>query len=274
MTPRQVFEDSFRIAELLIHIYRLLENEGLKTEGELVESLRKLLACEPDEQLQLIVNAAFVGCIRESADVPSSQLKRTSLANLLRQAIVSACTAYEVFLSRALQVNLPVAIMVSRQNAIPPARPSGGDYFRELVIPIREVLNLLDREDRWEAAANKVWNFTKNKNLGSVDAVDTVGSLLGIPDAWSQVCAHLDRDAEDLKELLRDALKRRNAIVHHGDRDRDSAAFERQPIHYAWTEQVVDTIKHVCLAFDEVIGQRMKEHQAELAARKPEDAHA
>lgn len=33
MSPRQVFEDSFRMAELLLHVYRLLENDGLMTEG-------------------------------------------------------------------------------------------------------------------------------------------------------------------------------------------------------------------------------------------------
>ncbi len=34
MTPKEVFEDSFRIAELLLHLHRLLENDGLVTEGD------------------------------------------------------------------------------------------------------------------------------------------------------------------------------------------------------------------------------------------------
>ena len=60
MTPKQVFEDSFRMAELLIHVYRLLDNDGLKTDGQMVTSLRGLLECEKDEQIQLIVNAIFL----------------------------------------------------------------------------------------------------------------------------------------------------------------------------------------------------------------------
>ena len=54
MTPKQVFEDSFRMAELLIHVYRLLDNDGLQTEGNMVTALRGLLECEKDEQVQLI----------------------------------------------------------------------------------------------------------------------------------------------------------------------------------------------------------------------------
>jgi len=110
MTPKQVFEDSFRMAELLIHVYRLLENDGLKTEGQMVTSLRGLLECEEDEQIQIIINAVFLGCIRESANVPSAQLRPQSLQNLLRQAIVSACTAYETYLSTLLAEHILTVI--------------------------------------------------------------------------------------------------------------------------------------------------------------------
>ena len=105
MTPKQVFDDSFRIAELLIHVYRLLDNDGLKTEGHMIAPLREMLECEQDEQIQLIVNAIFLGCIRENANIPGAQLRPQSLQNLLRQAVVSGCTAYETYLS-TLSANL------------------------------------------------------------------------------------------------------------------------------------------------------------------------
>ena len=90
------------MAELLLHVYRLLENDGLKTEGAMVAALRNLLQTEQDEPIQLIVNTVFLGCIRESANVPGAQLRPQSLHNLLRQAVVSGCTAYETYLSALL----------------------------------------------------------------------------------------------------------------------------------------------------------------------------
>jgi len=70
MKPREVFEDTFRIAELLIQLYRLLENDHLETEGERVEAIRRLLQCPPDEQIQVLANGFFLGCIRERANIP------------------------------------------------------------------------------------------------------------------------------------------------------------------------------------------------------------
>ncbi len=90
------------MAELLLHVYRLLENDGLQTEGAMVTSVRGILNTDQDEQIQLIVNTIFLGCIRESANVPEGQLRPKSLDNLLRQAVVSGCTAYETYLSALL----------------------------------------------------------------------------------------------------------------------------------------------------------------------------
>jgi hypothetical protein len=47
---------------------------------------------------------------------------------------------------------------------------------------------------------------------------------------------------------------------------------EKQPIAFAWSQQAVDTIKHVCLGFDELITERMKQHRDELATQKQETA--
>lgn len=273
MTPRQIFEDSFRIAELLIHVYRLLENEGPKTEGELVDSVRKLLACKQDEQLQLIVNAAFLGCIRESANVPGAQLRPQSLQNLLRQAVVSGCTAYEIYLSTLLAEHVLTVIEV-RQHDFFPADQEVVKCFEEMSLGIHEAFRLLNQADRALFLRNKIVTFVQKKNLGSVAGLKTVGLLLGVADPWNTLAAHLGRERRELTRTIADAIERRNAIVHKADRDLSSENLEKQQIRFAWAQQAVDTIKHVCLGFDEVVTQRMKEHQAELAVRKTEAAHA
>ena len=218
MTPKQVFEDSFRMAELLIHVYRLFDNDGLKTEGQMVTSLRGLLECEKDEQIQLIINAVFLGCIRESANVPGAQLKPQSLQNLLRQAVVSGCTAYETYLSTLLAEHILTVIEVRQQDFF----PTDSDvvkYFDGLSLGINEAFRLLNQDDRAVFLRSKIVTFVQKKNLGSVAGLKTVGLLLGVEDPWDSLAAHLHKERKDLTKTMGDAIERRNAIVHKADRD-------------------------------------------------------
>lgn len=272
MTPKQVFEDSFRMAELLIHVYRLLENDGLQTEGKMVAALRGLLECEKDEQVQLIVNAVFLGCIRESANVPTGQLRRPSLENLLRQAVVSGCTAYETYLSTLLAEHILTVIEVRQQDFFPTDQDVV-KYFDGLSLGINEAFRLLNQGDRAVFLRNKIITFVQKKNLGSVAGLKTVGLLLGIEAPWNTLAVHLHKEKKDLTRTVSDAIERRNAIVHKADRNLESGDLEKQPIAFAWTQQAIDTIKHVCLGFDELVTARMAQHRAELAARQQENAH-
>lgn len=261
------------MAELLIHVYRLLENEGLQTEGNMVTALRGLLSCEKDEQVQLIVNAVFLGCIRESANVPAGQLRKGSLENLLRQAIVSGCTAYETYLSTLLADNILTVIEVRQQDFFP-ADQEVTKYFDGLSLGIHEAFRLLNKDDRAVFLRNKIVTFVQKKNLGSVAGLKTVGLVLGIEDPWNALAAHLHKERKDLTRTLSDAIERRNSIVHKADRNLESGNLEKQPIAFAWTQQAVDTIKHVCLGFDELATARMRQYRTELATNQQEHAHA
>ena len=98
LSPRQIFEDNIRPADLLLKVFRLLEHDALNTEEALLRSLRELVKAEKDESLLVISNGIFLGLIRELAEVPPSSIKRSALCNLLRQAVVTASTALETYL--------------------------------------------------------------------------------------------------------------------------------------------------------------------------------
>ena len=270
--PREVFDDSFRIAKLLLQIYRLLENEGLVTEGEQIEQLRKLLAATAHEHLQLLLNGVFLGCIRERADVPAASLGAPSLSNLLRQAVVSACTAYEAYLSALLAKHVFVVIEV-KQHEFFPTDKEVADYFKELSLTIGESFRLLSNEERAVFLGNKIVSFVRGKNLGSVSGLKTVGLLLGLTQPWDQVAEHLNRDVRDVRRPVNECIERRNAIVHRGDRNPEAETLEKQPIGLAWTLQAVETVGHVCFALDEIVEVRMREFKELLNTRK-EGAHA
>jgi len=49
LSPRQIFEDNIRPADLLLKVFRLLEHDALNTEEALLRSLRDLVKAEEDE---------------------------------------------------------------------------------------------------------------------------------------------------------------------------------------------------------------------------------
>src|SRR5215470_17083829 len=102
LSPRQIFEDNIRPADLLLKVFRLLEHDSPNTEARLLESLREIVNAAPDESTIVIYNEIFLGLIRERAQIPDSAIRRTALLNLLRQAVVCSCTALETYLPALL----------------------------------------------------------------------------------------------------------------------------------------------------------------------------
>lgn len=263
LKPIEVFHDSFRIAELMLQLYRLLENDGLQTEGHLVSQVRSVLGAAEGEQLQLLLNPVFLGCIREQAGVPTATMRAPSLANLLRQAVISACTAYETYLSAALKEHIFVVIEV-RQNDFFPTEPEAAKYFEGLTLSIGECFRLLNQQESPTLLGTKLLTFVQSKNLGSVAGMKTVGLLLGLDEPWNRVAEKLDRDVKDVRKVVAGCIERRNSIVHKGDRNIAEGSPEKQAIAYAWTRQAVDTIGHACLAFDELVNAKIAEFQEVL----------
>src|SRR5438128_865444 len=110
LSPRQIFEDNIRPADLLLKVFRLLEHDVLNTETGLLNSLRGLVRAEAGEELIVIYNEIFLGLIRERAEVPAASIKKSALCNLLRQSTVTASTALETYLPILLRTNLPEVI--------------------------------------------------------------------------------------------------------------------------------------------------------------------
>src|SRR5438132_4914862 len=119
LSPRKLFEDNIRPADLLLKVFRLLEHDAPNTETELHDALRALVKAEKDEGLTVIYNEIFLGLIRERAEIPATSIKRSALCNLLRQAVVTACTALETYLPALLRSQLPEVIKLRGRDFVP-----------------------------------------------------------------------------------------------------------------------------------------------------------
>jgi len=264
LSPRQAFEDNMRPAELLLRVYRLLENDSLQTSGEMVTALRKVVGGDDNEELLLLYNEVFLGLIRERAQIPATALKRSALDNLLRQGVVVACTALDTYLPSLLRTNLPLVIEVKEREFVPQDSELS-EYFKELTFDLAETMRILsDPKAAPLFIANKILGITNFKYLSSRKGIHAVAALLAVEKPWQQIADKLQRDRKELMNIVDETARRRNDIVHRADRlQTDPAAGEAQDISYAWAKQAIDTVMHVCLALDELVSAKMKELQTE-----------
>ncbi len=256
LSPRQIFEDNIRPSTLLLKVFRLLEHERPDTEGERVDTLRKLVDAAADEELMVIYNEVFLGLIRERADVSRATIRRSALCNPL-------CTALETYLPVLLQQNLENVIKAKGRQFKLPEDEALESQFAPLQFTLSDALRLLEDPDPL-FVANKVIRSLKIAYLTGKRGIHVTGLLLDIEDPWKQIAGRLHRDMDELQSTVHATVNRRNDIVHRADRDRKSLDGEAQDIAYAWTTQAVDTIRHVCLCLDELVAERMAEltHQA------------
>ncbi|MGH9822592.1 MAG: hypothetical protein ACREDR_05005 [Blastocatellia bacterium] len=267
LSPRQAFEDNMRPAELLLRVYRLLENDALQTSGAMLADLRKVVGCDDNEELLLLYNEVFLGLIRERAQIPAAALKRSALDNLLRQAVVVACTALDTYLPSLLRTNLPVVIEVKGRDFVPQDGDLN-DYFKELTFDLTDTMRMLSDTDAAPLfIANKILALTNFKYLSSRKGVHAVAALLAIEKPWPQIAEKLQRDRKDLMGTIDETSRRRNDIVHRADRLQSDPSGTAQDISYASAKQSVDTISHVCLALDELVASRMAELKANYKTR-------
>jgi hypothetical protein len=265
--PRQIFEDNIRPADLLLRVYRLLDtNDQLETEGQMVEALRKLVQAGGSEDLMLVYNEIFLGLIREGAQMPSSTLKRISLAHLLRQSVVAACTGLDTYLPALLRENLPISIRALGRDFVPREDHSINTYLKALTFSLDETMRLIGDPNAADYISNKLLGLANFSYLSSKKGVHVVGRFLGLSKPWGQIAEHLMRDSKELTTILDETVRRRNDIIHRADRSQDNPQGEPQEINFSWARQSVDTIQHICLALDELVAARMKELEAAIAA--------
>ncbi len=267
LSPRQIFEDNIRPAELLLKVYRLLEHDSPAMEGDLVRSLASLVHADDNEGLMVIFNEVFLGLIRERAEISAASIKRTALFNLLRQAVVTACTALETYLPALMKVQLPGVIDLRGRDFVPKDKEIS-EQFSRLSFTLDETIRILKEPDPL-FVANKMIRLLDFSYLSGKKGIHVAGALLSVESPWKKIADRLGRDEEEIKKTLDTTVKRRNDIVHRADRSQDDPAGAAQEIGYAWTRQAVDTIRVVCLCLDELVLERMTELRT-AAAHEPQ----
>jgi hypothetical protein len=269
LSPRQIFEDNIRPADLLLKVFRLLEHDALNTEDALLRSLRALVKADEDESLLVISNGIFLGLIRELAEVPPSAIKRSALCNLLRQAVVTSSTAMETYLPILLRDNLPEVIRLRGRDFVPKKDEEIKSQFKNLTFALDEVVRLLIDPDPL-FVANKMISSLNFSYLSGKRGIHVTGVLLALDNPWHLIAQQLGRQEEELRKTLDATVKRRNDIVHRADRSQDDPSGPAQEIGFPWAKQAVETIRVVCLSLDDLVTSRLRELTNQAAASQPQ----
>lgn len=271
LSPRRIFEDNIRPADLLLKVYRLLEHDAPNTEEGVLRTLRDLVQADQDEGLMVIYNEVFLGLIRESAEVPPASIKRSALCNLLRQSVVTASTALETYLPILLRDNLPEVIGLRGRDFVPKKDEEIKNQFKNLTFALDEVVRILADPDPL-FVANKMISSLNFSYLSGKRGIHVTGVLLALDNPWGLIAGQLGRAEDEIKKTLDATVKRRNDIVHRADRSQDDPSGAAQEISYPWAKQAVETIRVVCLALDDLVTARLKELKTQAAAAQPQGA--
>jgi hypothetical protein len=251
LSPRQLFEDNIRPAELLLKVFRLLEHDAPNKEAEVERILRELVKADKEEGLMVIYNEVFLGLIRERAQVPQAAIKRSALLNLLRQAVVCSCTALETYLPALLTKHLEEVVRYRGRNFMP-SEPEIAAVCKNLTFSLDEAVRLLNDPDPF-FVANKLIGYLKFTYLTGWRGIQFTGLLLTAPKPGVEIAKRLGRDEKELKKIIEATALRRNDIVHRADRPDLGTDDAPQDITFSWALQAVETIRLVCICLDELL---------------------
>jgi hypothetical protein len=256
-SPLTDFEQNFRSADTLLKVYRLFESpDGPHSQHNLMERVRELLMANQEEELILLINELFLGVVRENADVKPSVFKRDNLCMLLRQAVVAACSALDVYFPALLREHLPLIIQVKQRNFIPSDK-SVKDFLKGFHLNLEETLRVLNDPGPEIVLGDMLVEHLKGKTLSNSQGVEVTLLFLGVDDPWDRIAYRLGQSKDPLMRQFNSLVARRNDIVHRGDRPARDPNGPTQDIQFSWTYSHVQVSRSVVQAADELVKEQI-----------------
>jgi hypothetical protein len=254
MNPITVFEQNFRTAEILLSLYKLLlEDKSNNKAVDFETAVRKCLSISDAEETIVLLNDLTHALFRgERANVSASFFKDRSLSLLLRQAIVAACTAMETYMNDIIRENLTKVLLKRKRNA--PKK------LLEINITLDDYLSIQSFDPPEERLKQLILSKYERATLANINGINECFKLLGIENCWDGLEQVTGQNKRDIMNQVESIVKRRNDIVHRGDRlpNPDINDAEIQEINFAWTHTHIQTIHNIVLASDKIINEHIK----------------
>jgi hypothetical protein len=249
MKPIEVFEQNFRNAEAMLSLHKLLIDRDIgKSPDEFKRIVHECFSIPTDEETVIILNEMLHALVRDCASLKKSFFAEKNLNLLLRQSIVATCSAMDVYCNDILKEN--VMTVIHQKGTKSPNK------LKEIEMTLGEFLSISEYADQDERIKQIILSKFDKFSLGSPKGIsDTIEGYLGIENYWKKVSDKLGKRQQDIKNEIDDIVKRRNDIIHRGDRKKNLTEIdpEIQNIEYSWTYSHVHAIKALILTTDEII---------------------
>lgn len=251
MTPRTAFENNFRTAETILKVYRLLVSDGNPTIAtELISHVRTLFQTGQEEELVFLLNDLFLGVVREHADMRPTFFRPAQLCLFLRQAVVAACAAMDVYYNDLLRRNLLKVFLIKQRNF-------SKKHLQEIRLSLDDYLSVVQDPNPDSRLEQLLLKYFERKTLSNVEGLTEVLEILGVERPWMQIAQVVGLPENSLRQQMQNVVARRNDIIHRGDRPAGSPDSDPQAIDYPWTHSHVQAICNVVLASDDLVEQQM-----------------
>jgi len=170
--------------------------------------------------------------------------KAVDVSDLLRAQIVLAVSALDYFVHE-----LTVAGMLQIYDGI--RQPT--DSFERFKVPLVALIGTramqLDRIN-FENSIRERHGFL---SFQQPDKIAEAIRLFSTIELWNAVALKIGMSSKDIKEHLRLIIDRRNKIAHEADIDPTYPGGSRWPINVSDVRQVLDFIKKICIAINDVV---------------------
>jgi hypothetical protein len=98
--------------------------------------------------------------------------------------------------------------------------------------------------------------------FGNVNGItETIEGYLGITEYWKRVSERLEKRQQVIKDEIDAIVKRRNDIIHRGDRKKNITEIDPdiQEMNYDWAYSHIHSVKSLVLATDAILSDEMRE---------------
>jgi len=182
--------------------------------------------------------------------------KRDNLSMLLRQAVVAACTALDVYLPALLKTHLPLMIQVKQRNFIPTDK-TVKDFLRGFRLGLEDILRVINDPSPEAVLGEMFVAQLKNRTLSNSQGVMVSLLFLGVEDPWDRIAERLGQTKDSLIRQFDGLVSRRNDIIHRGDRNSRNPDGSLQDIQFSWTDNHIRVARSVVFASDELVQEQV-----------------
>ncbi len=215
MDPLVVFDQNMNEARFLVELYdTFLTNSERNVRATFLSRSNRFL--RPLTQKSFNARSSSKNSyvfFTEDSTLGWRSLRHSKLKSLLRMALVQAVAAMDCYFHDQIEWHFG---RILSQN------PDGTSKdFENFPLPAGKVKQVIEEYERTTVGLRRIFETQlRKKSIQSVREIESQLKIIGVTGFWGNVANEMGVDCPELKSWIGKIARRRNQIVHEGDRRR------------------------------------------------------